>query len=746
MRPIEDITAEGISLIDSHKHGLVHALSRIFILFIIAVLLEVFLFNMNYFRSAGYQSVDLSKQASLDLVDPAKAAELGLGQTSQMKFTESSHVAEFHNLNKPIHNIHLDFDNNQAAQDLKVQISFTDAAHETYFNTTEYTFGVPEVDVSTASEECQYLYLESSGDIDDLRIEIINDENTTYPIILNSIRINDPQPFSFNTLRFFIAFVILLFLYAFRPKSSIYKCFIKEHPRFSRAVVVLATGCEILVLCAYLFFGSNQVGVATSFYNSGSWDGHSIVNTYQVGGDNAQQYAELAKAMAHGQLYLEEEPPQWLQDMDNPYDKGARDELQKQTGEPYLFDVAYHDGHYYVYFGVLPVLLFYLPFYLLTGSSFPTAIGVLISCIAFILGATALMDRFARYHFKRMSLGLFLLLQMPLVACSGMLYLAKFPTFYSLPIALAMALTVWGLYFWVHGRSSNRAWGWYLAGSLCMALVVACRPQFIVFSLVAFPLFWRKFITERHLFTPQGIREFICLLAPYAVVAIGVMMYNKARFGSLTDFGANYNLTVNDMTQRGTNPGRFLPALFAYFLQTPTTTGVFPWIQPAPFDTTYLGQTIKEVTFGGILVCLPILWILAFAKPILAYRFKVRSTHTIAGVVVVMLVAAVIVACMDAQMAGILQRYTADYSSLFLIPAALLVFVANDALSHKAKTAEEKLLYAKSHTLFLRVIQVLVALSLLYSTLVCLVPETGWYSDVYGWAYQDIIEMVEFWT
>ena len=65
--------------------------------------------------------------------------------------------------------------------------------------------------------------------------------------------------------------------------------------------------------------------------------------------------------MAHGQLYLEEEPPDWLKSMDDPYDKSARDELQKETGEPYLFDVAYYDGHYYVYFGVVPVLMFYLP-------------------------------------------------------------------------------------------------------------------------------------------------------------------------------------------------------------------------------------------------------------------------------------------------------------------------------------------------------------------------------------------------
>ena len=97
-------------------------------------------------------------------------------------------------------------------------------------------------------------------------------------------------------------------------------------------------------------------------------------------------------------------------------------------------------------------------------------------------------------------------------------------------------------------------------------------------------------------------------------------------------------------------------------------------------------------------------------------------------------------------MAGILQRYTADFSTLFLIPAVLLAFIANDALSARAKTDEGKLFFLKSHTLYLRGIQVAVALSILYVTMVCLVPETGWYSDVYGWAYQDIIEMVQFWT
>ena len=712
----------------AHRPAVRHLAKSILAILAVALLLETFLFNLNFFTSAGYNSISLNDK-------------LNLQETTdeQYKLTAVNHTLEFSNLNTEVHNIWLNFDYRQPAQELTVKIQFTDDAHHTYFDSTEYTVGVPDVAVSTLSDQSEYINLNTTGLVDNLRIEVTG-ENVSYPIKLSDIVLNAHHPFDFNAGRFLATAGILLLAFAFRPRSAIYRIHIVDEPRKSKAAIIATVVIEVWLMATFLFMGSNLVGVATQGYNSGSWDGHSIVNTFEVGGDNAQQYAELAKAMAHGQLYLEEEPPQWLQDMADPYDKGARDEAQKETGEPYLFDVAYHDGHYYVYFGVVPVVLFYLPFYLLTGANFPTAIGVLIACVAFVLGCSALLDRFARYHFKRVSLGLYLLLQIPLVTCCGILYLLKFPTFYSLPIMLGLAFSVWGLYFWMRGRASAaRSAGpekWYLAGSLCMALVVGCRPQLVVLSLLAFPLFWRAYITERRLFSPRGAREFACLVAPYAVVAAGLMGYNYARFGSLTDFGANYNLTVNDMTKRGWNLGRLAPALFAYFLQPPCVTGVFPYVQPAPFDTTYMGQTIKEVTFGGILACLPVLWVLPFAKRILTLRMRQRSTRTIKGVIVVLLASGVIVALLDAQMAGILQRYFADFSFMFLAAVVLLAFIVNENLPPGSM----------AQNLLMKVLLVLVAVSVLYSVLVCFVPETGWYSDVYLWAYQDVIETAQFWT
>lgn len=690
----------------------------------IAVALEALVFNFNHWATLGYDCVNLTDQLTLQK-----------NSDKTYRLTENDHVIEFSNLNKEIKNIRLDFDGDQSAQNVEVNIEFTDDAHETYFNSTEYSSGVPTRTIATNNDATEYLKLNTTGVTNNLRIEITG-EDVTYPIKLKAVYINNTYPFSFNMTRFGLTLVVLTLFYMFRPGSTIYRISIRDHAFASRAGIVLANVFEIYLISVVLFAGSNLVGVATSSYNSGSWKDTTVVTTFEVGGENAQQYADLARAMAHGQLYLEQDPPDWLKQMDNPYDKGARDELQKETGEPYLWDVAYRDGHYYVYFGVVPVVLFYLPYYLATGMDFPTAIGVWISCIAFILGCTALLDRFARYHFKRVSLGLYLLLQLPLVFCCGILYLVKFPTFYSLPIMLGLAFSMWGLYLWMRGRSAERPFGWYLAGSLCMALVVGCRPQLVLLSLVAVPLFWKRYIVDKRILTRRGAAEFACLVAPYIVVAAGIMWYNHARFGSFTDFGGNYNLTTNDMTKRGMDVGRLAPALFAFFFQTPTTTGVFPYLQPVTFDTTYMGQTIKEVTFGGIFACLPILWVLPFAGTGVKMRVRTRSTHTIAGVIVVLLVTGILIALLDAEAAGILQRYYADFSVMFLIVAVLLLFIMNENFDHSSM----------GYDVIMKVLPVTVAISVAYSLLLCLVPETGWYSDAYPWAYQGIIHMFQFWT
>lgn len=737
------------------RQALLKLARNIAILLAFALIAEVLIFNINFFATINNRPIDLHDSISI-----SKGYSSSNSNSESFRITSDNSVIEFHDLNTEVNSLFVEFPTWQSAQTLQLKLQYTDEAHLTYFDSTEYTAGIPNVTVSTALDSTQYMKLNSTGQMKSLRIEILSDgdHDIQYPIYLESVTLNPNRPFNFIWWRMLGLFGILLIIYAFRPGSAIYSIKIRENDAASKAGIATTVVVQIVLATTFLFYGANLVGVATNSYNYGDWDGKSIVNSYEVGGDNAQQYALLAKAFAHGQLYLEEEPPDWLKNMDNPYDKGARDEAQKETGESYLFDVAFFDGHYYVYFGVVPVILFYLPFYLLTGASFPTAIGVLFAAIAFIAGITALLHRFAKYHFKRINLGVFLLCQVAIVSCAGVLYLLKFPTFYSLPIAASLAFSVWGLYFWMRGRSSARRKLIFFIGSLCMALVVGCRPQLVLLSFLAFPLFWHAFITKKRLFTRGGAKEFACLIAPYIIVIVALLIYNHARFGSFFDFGANYNLTVHDMTKRGLSLGRIAPAIFAYFLQTPNLTGVFPFLQQVIFDTTYVGQTVREATFGGIFACLPILWMLFMSRSAIRVRNAQRKSRTTSGVILTLLVSGLAIAILDAEVAGILQRYYADFSLMFLAAAVLVVFILAENAEEDSSLEKAKLTPATTldtiQTLPLRlsektlnkIIIITVTISVAYSALLSFVAETGWYSDIYPWAYQGFIHAIQFWT
>lgn len=416
--------------IQPRRARILHILKCILVILAISAAVEVCIFNFRAISSAFNKPIDISEK-------------INLTQTADERYVVSStqNVIELKDINENITALNLKMSKNQDAQIFNVKINFTDSGHSTFFDSTEYSVGIPKIEVSTASIRSQYFTIHPTGKVRDMRLQIYG-EDLNYPVYIDSIIANPQYPFNFLTWRFFALFAIMFLLYIFRLKSSVYKIKLVDRPLYTRAVICLTVAVQSLLLWLYLLMGCNLVGVATSEYNFGDWDGVSAVNTFEVGGDNAQQYAELAKAFTKGQLYLCAEPPDYLKTMDDPYDKGSRDEMEKQTGQKYLFDVAYYDGHYYVYFGVVPVLLFYLPFYLITGANFPTAVGVLIMSILFIIGISVLLDRFARYHFKRVSLGLYLLLQIPLVMCSGILYICKFPTFYSLPIACGVAFAV----------------------------------------------------------------------------------------------------------------------------------------------------------------------------------------------------------------------------------------------------------------------------------------------------------------
>lgn len=121
----------------------------------------------------------------------------------------------------------------------------------------------------------------------------------------------------------------------------------------------------------------------------------------------------------------------------------------------------------------------------------------------------------------------------------------------------------------------------------------------LVGSFLAIPIFLKPFCQYLKSSKKQALVSLASAAVPYIIVAALLMYYNYARFGSPFDFGANYNLTTNDMTHRGFHLDRLPFGLFMYLFQTPEFVGRAPFMTATSITTSYQGTTIAETMYGG---------------------------------------------------------------------------------------------------------------------------------------------------
>ena len=255
------------------------------------------------------------------------------------------------------------------------------------------------------------------------------------------------------------------------------------------------------------------------------------------------------------------------------------------------------------------------------------------------------------------------------------------------------------------------------------------------------PIFWPRYIGQKRLRSRAGAGEAAAFLLPVVLVAAGLMWYNAARFGSPFDFGANYNLTGNDMTQRGFNAVRIGPAVFTSLFELPSWQGVFPFLRETDVQTNAVIRTISEKFTGGILAATPYLWVLAL--PLLpAFRRCLHHRRAVAGIVYGGIAAMVVMTVVDCEMAGVLYRYLMDYSPVLLVGAALCWFCAEGALSRRTAVGDA------TATAALSALRVVMAAAVAYTavyrfcTLFAMEP---WLQGMNPSLYYTVSRLVQFW-
>ncbi len=671
--------------------------------------LEISVFNINYYSSRGNEEISLN-------------SKLSDYENCEGYYTfYSGEAVEIPEINEKIKNIHIKLNSNNQS-DLKVKLLLTDEANEFYYST-------PERDIYTFVDKSQYININTAGASEKIALVFESDSET---VTVDSVSVNAERPFELSFLRIFCVTGILCLVYLFKPSSILYKKKLSdsEYSKNTLVTVLLCLECAIIIILGSI--NPTFMGIASETYNPHKWDGNGI-DLVRISYSQHNQYDELAQAFLEGKTYIDnDDVPQSLIDMENPYDTTARSKQSKLTGDSYRWDVAYFNGHYYVYFGIVPLLLMYLPFRAVFDAPFPSAVGIMGFALIFSIGVFRLLDLICKKKFKGISVGTYLITALTFINCCGMTFLAKRPDFYSVPIMTSMAFVVWGIYLWFKGLNTDkkRLLHFFL-GSLCMALSVGCRPQSVLICAVALPLFAGYFFKDKFIFKKQGIRELVILAIPFAVVASGIMYYNYIRFGSPFDFGSAYNLTTNDVTRRGFSFGRTGLGIFTYLFQTPSFNATFPFIEEVSIETNYMGKTISENCFGGLITSLPLLWF-GFALP------KVKNTlreKKLSALTLVLFLIGLALVIADTQAGGLLQRYYSDFGYIFFLGATLVIY----------SLAEKSDIEKNSDTLN-RLIFISAFLSIIYSIALAFSVSDVTIDTENSTLFGTLRHIVEFWT
>ena len=270
----------------------------------------------------------------------------------------------------------------------------------------------------------------------------------------------------------------------------------------------------------------------------------SIWNGEQPGHRN--QYELITEAFLQGRLDFGYGDEAVLEALENPYDPQQREDADIYY---HHWDHAYYKQRYYMYFGVVPVFLTFLPYRVITGQALTTFHATQLYAAVAIVGIFILFRLLNKVFFPKFPFYLYLAFSVAFSVMS-VWYSCAEPALYCTPITCAIALEIWSLYFFIRAvwveKKENRQILFAGIGALFGALVFGCRPPIALANILVLPMLYVFLKTCR--FSWKLLGKLILAAMPYAIVGIGLMLYNYARFENPFEFGQAYQLTVADQT------------------------------------------------------------------------------------------------------------------------------------------------------------------------------------------------------
>ena len=483
-------------------------------------------------------------------------------------------------------------------------------------------------------------------------------------VCLEDLTLSDTLPFQFSWVRVLFLFVFLALVWAIVSYKLYEYDYNKDSIKRKRVIGLLMLVSSLVLLS---FYNPEQKAIKYSESDL----------TY------SDAYAEMFDAFYNKRLTLKAQASEALEELENPYDRSERD----GSGIWYYWDRAYYDGDYYSYFGASPVLLFYFPFYFMSGGYVPTTN---MACVFFGILAVVFMYNatlsFANKFMKKVNfLGLCMMLASAIFV-SGLAYLVNYSCFYMVPPVASTCFLFLCLWTGISACGEKSKYKQCILFAICGLSFVLCfetRATKAFSALVLAPLFI-SVLADKNLTVKRRVASVISFMVTVVTGLAAVMTYNYARFDSPFEFGATYQLTLSDIHANKVNWRLFIPAMVHYFLQPLTISETFPYFNFTIINTGNYGKYMCSESSAGLLTY-PLLGLGILLLPFLLYslRRNKKEKYTYNGARVrnytyaLMMVIIVFVSWLDFCLGGgVVIRYVTDVMPLaYLVSAWCLLQV-----------------------------------------------------------------------
>jgi len=633
------------------KKKLEYILIVLLIVYVGAMGLEFSVFNLRYWTTSFITPSNNALEYegyTVERINPVPAVYRAPGQSPYQEL-------RILNIDHPVRTVHINPQfgiSNEKMVD--VTIRFLDESRRIFHHTEIIRGYAPSNHISIGAK----------GNVDYIVITIHDPW-----VVVDEVYLNTPMPFRFQWVRVFLVTFVVSVIW-FWKKFGFSKIPFNSRWRSKQRLIDGGLLAFFIAVLFFVMYFSVDSGFIPGHDREVEWaprmEGYPAINALMV------------DALLMGQLHLDIEPHESLLNAARPHSITYR----YTHGIESPWDHVFFEGKVYSYFGIVPVVLLFLPYYVIRGVHLSVTAATFIFSAIGVVGVYFLWKALAKKYLNGIPFTLYLAGLAALLFGSNLMLTMVRAYQYEAVIACGVMFCVWGIYFIfraVYDDSYSKIRKRFLVlGGACLALAVGARPTMLVVSLIV-PVLMLPFI--RSCFPIKNVLKdakaranvgltILALAIPYVVIGGGLAWYNYARFGSIFEFGTNYQITAENVgvvTQSGLlgNVRRTFDGFFSFLLTSFNLRPHFPYAFGTRAHTLWVGNFPRTDKIGAFM--LPITWFL----PAIFYLRKnltaKKAMHIVKGLAAIGL----LIAVLSTVLIGPLARYSVDFYWLLMFASVL---------------------------------------------------------------------------